>query len=81
MRRCVFIVHVAHRFVDEYILPENVLEALRGREVSSVDISTHNVTDTDLRPDDVIVHNMKINYGSKVRMFLNRERRPCRSLL
>ncbi len=56
------------RFVDEYILPAKLLAGLKGKEVTPEDISTHNTTDVDLRPDDIIVHNMKINYGSKVCM-------------
>ena len=54
------------RFVDEYILPANLAQGLKDREVTPTDISTHNTTDVDLHPDDIIVHNMKINYGSKV---------------
>ena len=54
------------RFVDEYILPAEVVAGLRGKEVSAEDISCHNTSNVDIRPDDIIVHNMKINYGSKV---------------
>ena len=52
--------------MDEYILPGEVIKRLAGREITSEDISTHNTSGIDLRPEDVIVHNMKINYGSKV---------------
>lgn len=42
------------------------------KDVTAEDISTHNRTDVDLSPDDIIVHNMKINYGSKVQAGLLR---------
>jgi hypothetical protein len=35
------------------------------KDVTAEDISTHNNTDVALSPEDIIVHNMKINYGSK----------------
>jgi hypothetical protein len=56
------------RFVDEYILPPEMVAAFGGRDIAPVEISTCNDASSgvNLSPDDIIVHNMRINYGSKV---------------
>ena len=54
-----------YRFVDEAIVPTEVARKLP--KASAEDISTCNPTAVRLTPDDVIVHDLKLNYGNKDR--------------
>eukprot|EP01138_Halocafeteria_seosinensis_P001740 gb/GECG01001783.1/.p1 GENE.gb/GECG01001783.1/~~gb/GECG01001783.1/.p1 ORF type:complete len:543 (+),score=69.01 gb/GECG01001783.1/:1-1629(+) len=53
-----------YKFVDEYLMDWETAQTLK--EVTSEDISGHNCTDSiNLHPDDIIVHDHKLNYGNK----------------
>lgn len=53
-----------YKFVDEYLMDGETAQKLR--KVTSADISSCNCTDSvQLRPEDIIVHDHKLNYGNK----------------
>ena len=54
-----------YRFVDEAIVPAEVAKELR--KLTAVDVTTNNPTSVSLTEDDVIVHDLKLNYGNKDR--------------
>lgn len=55
-----------YRFVDELVLDEELQRVMPEGGVTPEHITAHSRTPgLDLRPDDVIVHNLKLNFGSK----------------
>ena len=55
-----------YAFVDEYLVPSALADKIPN--VTSLDISTHNVTSLNLRPEDIIVHDGKVNYNLQVKI-------------
>lgn len=55
---------VLFRFIDELILPVEI--SAKIAKITPEMISTSNVLPVDLRPEHIIVHNLVLNYGSKV---------------